>query len=56
MELDPEHHLITEMIHTAQMREEERKFLATQKAEVNRKAANGESHYQVCAPFTKPEN
>jgi len=46
MELDPEHHLITEMIHTAQMHEEERKFLANQKAEVNKKALSGEAHYQ----------
>jgi len=46
MELDPEHHLITELIHTAQMREEERKFLAQQKAEINRKAAKGDAHYQ----------
>jgi len=46
MELDPEHHLITEMIHTAQMHEEERKFLAAQKAEVDKKAAGGEAHFQ----------
>ena len=46
MELDPEHHLITEMIHTAQMHEEERKFLAQQKAETNKKAQSGEAHYQ----------
>lgn len=46
IELDPEHYLITEMIHTVQMREEERKFLAQQREDVNRKAAKGEAHYQ----------
>lgn len=46
MELDPEHHLITEMVHTAQMHEEERKFLSAQKADLNKRAASGEAHYQ----------
>lgn len=46
IELDPEHHLITELIHTAQMREEEQKFLKQQKDELDRKAANGEAHYR----------
>lgn len=46
IELNPEHHLITEMIHTAQMHEEERKFLAKQKEDLNRKAAKGEAHYR----------
>ena len=46
IELDPEHHLITEMIHTAQMHEEERKFMAQQKDDLNKRAAKGEAHYQ----------
>ncbi len=45
MELDPEHSLISEMIHTAQMHEEERKFMNQQKEELNRKAAKGVAHY-----------
>ena len=47
MELDPEHHLIVEMVHTAQVHEEERKFLATQKSNENKKAAKGAAHYQL---------
>jgi tetratricopeptide (TPR) repeat protein len=34
------------MVHTAQMHEEERKFLADQKAEQAKKHANGEAHYR----------
>lgn len=46
MELDPEHSLISEMIHTAQMHEEERKFMSQQKEDTDRKAAKGVAHYQ----------
>jgi len=46
IELDPEHHLIIEMIHTAQMHEEEKKFLAGQKAEEDKKYARGMAEYR----------
>ena len=46
MELDPEHHLIVEMLHSAQVHEEERKLLASQKDAESRKAARGAAHYQ----------
>ncbi len=45
MELDPEHSLIVEMIHSAQAREQERKLLAEQNEKENQKAARGEAHY-----------
>jgi pSer/pThr/pTyr-binding forkhead associated (FHA) protein/tetratricopeptide (TPR) repeat protein len=45
MELDPEHALITEMIHTAQMHEEERKFMKAQKEEEEKKTAKGMAQY-----------
>ncbi len=45
MELDPEHHLIVEMIHGAQMHEEERKFAAEQKKTENKKTQRGMAHY-----------
>jgi pSer/pThr/pTyr-binding forkhead associated (FHA) protein/tetratricopeptide (TPR) repeat protein len=46
MELDPEHHLIIEMINTAQMHEEEQKFNAKQKAEIERKHQAGIAHFK----------
>lgn len=45
MELDPEHHLIIEMIHTAQMHEEEKKFFETQKKSEDQKAKKGIAHF-----------
>jgi tetratricopeptide (TPR) repeat protein len=53
MELDPEHHLIIEMIHTAQMHEEERKFLNKQKEDVEKKAARGFAHYHKAKELHK---
>ena len=41
MELDPEHHLIVEMIHSAQMMEEERKLLDSQRQVQNAKVKKG---------------
>ncbi|HMN67269.1 MAG TPA: FHA domain-containing protein [Bdellovibrionales bacterium] len=46
IELDPEHHLIKELISTAQMREEERHFMRKQRAATEKKAANGQAHYE----------
>ena len=46
MEFDPEHHMIVEMIHSAQMREEERKFNLQRKREVDHKASRGVEHYR----------
>jgi tetratricopeptide (TPR) repeat protein len=46
MELDPEHHLIVEMIHTAQMHEEERKFISAQKAVMDAKVKKGQAHFK----------
>jgi pSer/pThr/pTyr-binding forkhead associated (FHA) protein len=45
MELDPEHHLIIEMIHSAQVHEEDKKFLATQRAAEDKKAKRGIAQY-----------
>lgn len=45
IELAPEHPLIIEMIHTAQMHEEEQKFIAQQKKEEEAKAAKGLARY-----------
>lgn len=44
--LSPEHPLVMEMIHSAQMHEEERKFLSEQRKVEDSKAARGEAHYQ----------
>lgn len=46
MELDPEHHLIIEMLNTAQMHEEERKFNAKQRAEEEKRHEMGVAHYK----------
>lgn len=46
MELDPEHALISEMIHTAQMHEEERKFMKAQKEATEAKTAKGVAQYR----------
>lgn len=41
IELNPEHNLVIELIHTAQMHEEEKKFQAEQKKATDAKAAKG---------------
>ena len=43
IEMAPEHPLVVEMIHTAQMHEEERKFLSSQQAAEDAKYARGEA-------------
>ncbi|NJL25010.1 MAG: hypothetical protein HC902_07440 [Calothrix sp. SM1_5_4] len=53
MELNPEHSLVMEMIHTAQMHEEERKFMAEQKRATDAKAARGAAHYQKAMSIYK---
>lgn len=45
IELAPEHNLVIELIHTAQMHEEEKKFMAEQKATEDKKAAKGVAHF-----------
>lgn len=46
MILSPEHPLVLEMIHTAQMHEEEAKFLAERQEEENARAAKGRAHFK----------
>lgn len=46
MELSPEHSLIAEMLHTAQMHEEERKFMQAQKEAAEKKTAKGVAQYK----------
>jgi tetratricopeptide (TPR) repeat protein len=53
MELDPEHALISEMIHTAQMHEEERKFMKAQKEEQEKKTAKGMAQYHKARSLYK---
>ncbi|MGZ3722800.1 MAG: FHA domain-containing protein [Bdellovibrionales bacterium] len=53
MELDPEHHLIIEMIHTAQMHEEEKKFLKTQKEDEEKRARRGFAHFNKAKDLYK---
>ena len=53
MELDPEHHLIVEMIHTANMHEEERKFLAKQKEDEDKRAQRGVAHFKKAQELRK---
>ncbi len=53
MELDPEHHLIVEMIHTAQMRAEELKFIDTQRQALNAKTRAGHNHYNKAHQLAK---
>lgn len=45
MVLAPEHALVIELLHTAQMREEERKFMIDQKRKEEERAAAGEKHF-----------
>lgn len=53
MELDPEHHLIVELIHSAQMREEEKKFNAARKKEIDIKASKGNEHFRRAEELEK---
>lgn len=51
--LSPEHPLVIEMIHSAQMNEEERKFQAKTAAEIDAKARKGEAHFQKALALYK---
>lgn len=45
MELSPEHPMVVEMVHTAQMREEERQLLGQQRDAEKKRTARGNAHY-----------
>jgi pSer/pThr/pTyr-binding forkhead associated (FHA) protein/tetratricopeptide (TPR) repeat protein len=53
MELDPEHHLIIEMIHTAQMHAEEKAFNEKNRQEEEKKAQRGVAHYRKAKDLHK---
>ncbi len=46
MVLSPENPMVVAMLHSAQQREEEQRFLAAQKKELNAKVESGEAHYR----------
>lgn len=56
IELAPEHHMITAMIHSAQIRDEERQFLAQQKEEQERKTESGKAHFRKVKSIAKSGN